>query len=150
LIVCGLVTFVVFLGHPASDRWSESGKLIGATLFQVGAVSLILELVHLDRLLGTKVPEALLDHGYLEGLRDERLDRLIERAIHARFPGIADSDVQLGRRWLLESLSARAGATTPSAWPSSGTSRSWSRSPPGTGRGRTRSASRSPTSTSPT
>ena len=31
LIVCGLVTFVVFLGHPASDRWSESGKLIGAT-----------------------------------------------------------------------------------------------------------------------
>jgi hypothetical protein len=106
LIVCGLVTFVLFLDHPESDRWSQSAKLIGATLFQVGAVSLILELVNIDRLVGLKVPEALLGHGYLDSLRDERLDDLIERAVHARFAGLAPEDVRRGRRWLLESLSA--------------------------------------------
>ena len=56
LILGGLVTFVVFLTDPSADRWTEAGRLIGATLFQVGAVTLLLELVHLERLLGTKVP----------------------------------------------------------------------------------------------
>jgi hypothetical protein len=97
---------MLFVGHPSTDRWTEAAKLLGATLFQVGAISLILELVNLERLVGSKVPEALLEHGYLEGLRDERLDDLIERAIHTRFAGIADDDVRLARRWLLESLSA--------------------------------------------
>ena len=57
LILVGLVTFLVFLTSPG-DRWTEAGRLVGATLFQVGAVTLLLELVHLERLLGTKVPEA--------------------------------------------------------------------------------------------
>jgi hypothetical protein len=106
LILLGLVVFVVFLTDPLANRWSEAGKLIGATLFQVGAVTLILELVHLERLLGTKVPEALLDHGYLDNLKDERLDELIERAIRARFIGVNADDARHGRDWLLQSLSA--------------------------------------------
>jgi hypothetical protein len=106
LILLGLVTFVVFLTDPRADRWSEAGKLIGATLFQVGAVTLLLELVHLERLLGSKVPEALLDHGYLDNLKDDRLDDLIERVIRARFSGVSPDDARLGRDWLLQSLSA--------------------------------------------
>jgi hypothetical protein len=106
LILLGLVTFVVFLTDPRADRWSEAGKLIGATLFQVGAVTLLLELVHLERLLGSKVPEALLDHGYLDNLKDDRLDDLIERVIRARFSGVNPDDARLGRDWLLQSLSA--------------------------------------------
>jgi hypothetical protein len=106
LILLGLVTFVVFLTDPSANRWSEAGKLIGATLFQVGAVTLLLELVHLERLLGSKVPEALLDHGYLDNLKDDRLDDLIERVIRARFSGMSADDARLGRDWLLQSLSA--------------------------------------------
>jgi hypothetical protein len=55
LILVGLVAFLVFLSTPGADRWTEAGRLVGATLFQVGAVTLILELVHLERLLGVKV-----------------------------------------------------------------------------------------------
>jgi len=106
LILGGLVTFVVFLTDPSADRWTEAGRLIGATLFQVGAVTLLLELVHLERLLGTKVPEALLEGGYLDHLKDDRLDDLIERVIRARFSGMSVDDVRLGRDWLLQSLSA--------------------------------------------
>ena len=106
LILLGLVTFVVFLTDPSANRWSEAGKLVGATLFQVGAVTLLLELVHLERLLGSKVPEALLDHGYLDNLKDDRLDDLIERVIRARFSGMNADDARLGRDWLLQSLSA--------------------------------------------
>jgi hypothetical protein len=105
LILAGLVTFLVFLTSP-SDRWTEAGRLIGATLFQVGAVTLLLELVHLERLLGTKVPEALLEAGYLEHLKEDRLDDLIERVIGARFRGLSGDDLRLGRDWLLQSLSA--------------------------------------------
>jgi hypothetical protein len=106
LILVGLVTFLVFLTSPGAQRWTEAGRLIGATLFQVGAVTLLLELVHLERLLGTKVPEALLEGGYLEHLKDDRLDDLIERVIRARFSGMNVADVRLGRDWLLQSLSA--------------------------------------------
>jgi len=93
LILGGLVTFVVFLTDPSADRWTEAGRLIGATLFQVGVVTLLLELVHLERLLGTKVPEALLEGGYLDHLKDDRLDDLIERVIRARFSGMNVDDV---------------------------------------------------------
>ena len=119
LVVCGLVTFVVFVGHPSTDRWTEAAKLLGATLFQVGAISLILELVNLERLVGSKVPEALLEHGYLEGLRDERLDDLIERAIHARFAGIADDDVRLARRRPAPTTSASRRSGSRASRPSS-------------------------------
>ena len=68
--------------------------------------SLLLELVHLERLLGTKVPEALLEGGYLEHLKEDRLDDLIERVIRARFSGMNVDDLRLGRDWLLQSLSA--------------------------------------------
>lgn len=106
LILVGLVTFLVFLTSPGAERWTEAGRLIGATLFQVGAVTLLLELVHLERLLGTKVPEALLEGGYLEHLKEDRLDDLIERVIRARFSGMNVDDLRLGRDWLLQSLSA--------------------------------------------
>jgi hypothetical protein len=102
LILLGLVTFVVFLTDPSANRWSEAGKLIGATLFQVGAVTLLLELVHLERLLGSKVPEALLDHGYLDNLKDDRLDDLIERVIRARFEGpVTAAQIEAALRPLL-------------------------------------------------
>lgn len=48
LILVGLVTFLIFLTSPGAERWTEAGRLIGATLFQVGAVTLLLELVHLE------------------------------------------------------------------------------------------------------
>ena len=105
LILVGLVTFLVFLTSPG-DRWTEAGRLVGATLFQVGAVTLLLELVHLERLVGTKVPEALLEGGYLEHLKEDRLDDLIERVIRARFHGLSGEDLRLGRDWLFQSLSA--------------------------------------------
>src|SRR5919201_310167 len=106
LILAGLVTFLVFLTTPGADRWTEAGRLVGATLFQVGAVTLLLELVHLERLLCSKVPEALLEGGYLEHLKEDRLDDLIERVIQARFRGMDVHDLRLGRDWLLQSLSA--------------------------------------------
>jgi hypothetical protein len=89
LTFAGVVLFALSLS-PSTDRWREIRIQTGLTIFQVGAVTLVIELINLDELLSIKIPEAVFHHGYLERVSDEErralADKLLDPAAMAFVP----------------------------------------------------------------
>jgi hypothetical protein len=108
LVLLGDVIFVVTLPHLAhGSHVRDNLNMIGSTVFQVGAITLILEAVNFRRFATEEVPGALLTNDdFLRKLSPEELTAQLKRTSLAAFPHAGDIDSTIA--WLSATLGAPA------------------------------------------
>ena len=111
LIVTGAVLMFLFTPNfSLTNLWGAMGDI----LLGIGVVTLILELLSLERLVTIRIPQVIFSHGYLEVAKDDELTQLLDDTVRAKLgvPGVSGKDLELGRDWLLSLLALRCGKST--------------------------------------